>query len=371
MTSLVYPVIFLFMAPEALLEKQKFRESTFTHLGRMTPPVSSVLEKREKAGLPPVRNVLVWGSGIVQAVEMAGDPRLLGARVVAVDNNDAINERFQTIKAGGRLTWEQVAEVSLNPGRPNTDFLDRERIRNGLSVLKEYGVLANLGVNFDETGMQVDPSVLSRVTFLHANILDALAIFKQSGDTFDLIVDGFTQINVNKKPNTGPSESFQMVAGSLAILAQDGMYVVGDTGLNLPVTLGHFARVSEGRLHVASLTHGVNFGTGLTTSHWVVGGNGEVIWDEEDKKRTEELLAGNPKLSQLEPVREEQAVIETARTAETRMNLVYIAGKAEGGTAWNSKDGYSETLQRVVPNPKDEFSEDLLLPAQKPYLKTG
>lgn len=367
---MLYPAIFLFMATE-ILDKQKFGESTFTHLGRMTPIVSAVLAKREIVGLPRATDVLVLGSGIVQALEIAADPRLLGARVVAVDNNDAIIERIQTIKAGGRLTWEEVAEVSLNPGRPNTDFLDKERVKNGLTVLRNYGVLANLGVNFNETGMQVDPSVVNRVTFLHTDILNALKRFQESGYTFPLIVDGFTQININKRPNTGPSETFRTVEGSLAILAEDGMYVVGDTGLNLPVTLNHLARVSNGRLQIASIIHGVNFGSGLTTSHGLVAGKGEAFWGEEDINRTEELLASNPKFSQLEPVREEQAVVEVARTAETKLNLVYVAGKTEGGTAWNSRGGYSETLQRAVPNPGDEFSEDLLLPAQKPYLKTG
>jgi hypothetical protein len=346
---------------------QEFDPSTFTFVARNDIAVNWVLNYREANRLPPTREVLLLGSGMVEPFTLAAlSPDI---KVTAVELNEDLIEIGESVKRGQKVLWDVVAEKALNPGRPNTDFLEEERLVRSLSVLEHLGSLEALGRGFGLEGIKVDPSVADRVTFIKADALSAVKILESK--RFDLIGDFFLRVNVNKH-KSGPAYTAEMLRYSFDLLNDNGMLLIGDTGRNLPVTYQQFADLdTTGRLNLSSAVHFVNFGSGKTTSHYLLATKltefPSATWLA---SKAQNRLMNNPVLDALTPVAENSNPSLVAKASSERINLAYVdTGKAGESYMWNSALSQAEAFDRIVPNAGDEASETIIFDAQKPYLQ--
>lgn len=348
---------------------QEFDPSTFTFLARNDVAVNWVMDYRNRNGFSPLKEVLLLGSGVVEPFTLAA---LSGDfRVTAVEIDEGLVDLADVIKKGDKIPWNTIAERSLNPGRPNSDFLEAKRLGNCISVLKDLGSLQHLGTDFDLEGMEVAPNVRDRVTFVKADALSALqvSIFRNH---FDLIGDFFLRVNINKH-DSGPNYSASMLRESFDCLGDNGMLLIGDTGKNLPVTYQQFAGFNTlGRLNLASVVHFVNFGSGKTTSHYLLATKlADFPGSEELKTNLRFHLKKNDTLRNLSPVEEKGSIMDQAKTSFEKVNIAFVdSGKTGDSTGWNSLHNQKEALESIIPEARDEVSETVIFPAQKPYLKT-
>lgn len=347
---------------------QEFDPSTFTFLARNDLAVNWVTDYRNRNGFSPIKEVFLLGSGVVEPFTLAALSS--GFRVTAVEINEGLVDLADVIKKGDKIPWNTIAERSLNPGRPNSDFLDSKRLGNGISVLKDLGSLQRLGTDFDLEGIRVTSGVRDRVTFVKADALSALqvSVFRNH---FDLIGDFFLRVNINKH-DLGSNYSASMLRESFDCLGENGMLLIGDTGKNLPVTYQQFADFNTlGRLNLASVVHFVNFGSGKATSHYLLAtklsdfpGSGAI------KQDLRSHLKENDTLRKLSPVEEKGSVMDQVKSSSEKINIAFVdSGKPGESSGWNSSGKQIETLELVVPEAGDEASETVIFPAQKPYLK--
>ena len=348
---------------------QEFDPSTFTFLARNDVAVNWVNSYRAENGFSPIKEVLLLGSGVVEPFTLAALSS--DFKVTAVEINEELVDLADRVKKGDKIPWDLVAEKSLNPGRPNTDFLERTRLERSMSVLKDLGSMQRLGIGFNLQGMSVSSEVRNRVTFLKA---DALSTIQRNlaEKYFDLIGDFFLRVNINKH-KSGHVYSASMLGASLNGLKDNGMLLIGDTGKNLPVTYQQFAdQDTSGRLNLVSVVHFVNFGSGKTTSHYLLATKlSDFPGSEAIRQDLRSHLKENDTLRKLSPVEEKGNVTDQVKSSSEKVNIAFIdSGKASDSTGWNSSRSQAEALGSIVPNGGDEASETLIFPAQKPHLKT-
>ena len=176
-------------------------------------------------------------------------------------------------------------------------------------------------------------------------------------------------INKNEDPNLGIDYSRQMVTNVPKALTQQGLYIVGDTGRNLPNTLRHFHGTEEEgscQLALASMVHAVNLGkAGLTTSHYLVASPDTDRFDTDIfKELAKRNILLNTMLRDLitSPELNLVPLDELARKLdEGLVNLAYF--KPESALNITSVQ-----LAGLVPKPNSEFSSTIALPAQKPEM---
>lgn len=347
---------------------QEFDPSTFTFLGRNDIAVNWVIDYRSKHGLSPIKEVLLLGSGLVEPFTLAA--LSCDFRVTAVEINEELVDLADRVKKGDKIPWDLVAEKSLNPGRPNTDFLERTRLERSMSVLKDLGSLQRLDTGFDLEGMSVSPNVRDRVTFVKT---DALSAFRANlvKKHPDLIGDFFLRANINKH-KSGPEYSASMLGACFNCLKDNGMLLIGDTGKNLPVTYQQFAdQDTSGRLNLVSVVHFVNFGSGKITSHYLLATKlSDFPGSEAIRQDLRSHLKENDTLRKLSAVEEKGNVTDQVKSSSEKINIAFVdSGKPGESSGWNSLGKQMETLELVVPEAGDEASETVIFPAQKPYLK--
>lgn len=348
---------------------QEFDPSTFTFLGRNDIAVNWLIDYRNKYGLLPIKEILLLGSGAVEPFTLAALSE--DFRVTAVEINEGLVDLGNRVKKGDKIPWDLVAERSLNPGRPNSDLLDHKRLENCMSVLKNLGSLQKLGSDFDLEGMGISSNVRNRVTFVKTDALSALRV-NQSRKHLDLIGDFFLRVNINKH-DSGPNYSARMLRESFDCLGENGMLLIGDTGKNLPVTYRQFADFNTfGRLNFASVVHFVNFGSGKTTSHYLLATKlSDFPGSDAIKQSLRSRLKENDILRKLSPIEEKGNVIDQVELSTEKVNIAFVdSGKPGESAGWNSSPNQKEALELIVPEAGEEVSETIIFPAQKPYLKT-
>ena len=180
------------------------------------------------------------------------------------------------------------------------------------------------------------------------------------------------RVNINKH-ESGPAYSANMLGASFNCLEDNGMLLIGDTGKNLPVTYQQFADLgSSGRLNLASVVHFVNFGSGKTSSHYLLAtklsdfpGSNDIV------QNLRSHLKENATLRKLIPIREGRSIGDQARLSTKVINIAYVdSGKVGESSGWNSLKRQTEALGSIVPNTGDEASETVIFPAQKLHLRT-
>ena len=355
-------------------EFQVFDPSTFTHIGRNERAVAELLQARVMDGLPRIREVILLGSGVVEPFTIASLPWMRDAFIHAVDVNEYVVGIGQSIQKGEAIPWDVVGLISKNPDRPNSDFSEQERIRRGLIVLDEMGCLENLGEGFTDRQMQVAPDVRERVNFVHGKALEALngqlAQIKP-----DFIGAFFMLLNINKDPDPekGLNYSRAVIDRALNMLDSEGILMIGDTSLNLPKTFNQVVQSTKGRLNLAGMVHMVNFGRGVTSSHYVVASQMEPYPGNSDWLATSRMRIlsknGFEKIEVQETSAQPEEMVERS---EKRLNIGFVGPWREDGkgTSWDSGiAGVAEAIKKFVPNPNDEASEDTVFSAQKPHLK--
>ena len=348
---------------------KEFDLSTFTFLGRNDITVNWVIDYRSKHGLSPIKEVLLLGSGLVEPFTLAALSS--DFKVTAVEINEGLVDLADRVKKGDKIPWNLVAERSLNPGRPNSDFLENKRLGNCISVLKDLGSLQRLGNGFDLEGMSISPNVRDRVTFVRTDALLALRVDSNRGH-IDLIGDFFLRANINKS-ESGPNYSANMIRESFECLDENGMLLIGDTGKNLPETYRQFSYFHTlGRLNLASAVHLVNFGSGKITSHYLLATKlTDFPGSETIKTEIRSRLKENAILNKLSFVEKTGDITSQAQASLEKVNLAFVdSGKIGNSTGWNSLKNQNEALELIVPCAGNEVSETIIFPAQKPHLKT-
>jgi hypothetical protein len=337
--------------------------STFTHVGRNDGAVNWGLSYRQERGFPPAQLIVLLGCGAVEPFTIAALPRARTARVVAVEIDPGLLELAEQIKAGASLPWNRVAQISKNPRIPNRDLNDRVKVETGLRVLGALGSLDNLGPGFDEVQMRVARSVADRVEFVGEDALSAIRRISNA----DIIGDFFLQVNVNKSLTLdGPAYTMQLAESASRALASHGLYLIGDTGANLPTTLGHLAQLSETRLNLSSLAHAAQVlgGYFVSSSYLVVSKlediDGDGLIELARKNIASEAAARHVRLAE-----ETVTVRELASIVRDRLNFAFVSSGA-GGLAWNSVGQTAETLRRLAPVLHAQYSPTIIIPAQKP-----
>jgi len=356
-------------------EFQVFDPSTFTHIGRNERAVNELLTARERDGLPRIKEVILLGSGVVEPFTVASLPLMRDAYIHAVDVSSKVVDKGEAIIKGEAVPWGEIGRISLNRERPNSDFSEPERIMRGLDVLNKLGCLGNLGEGFNDRQMQVASDVRERVHFVHHKALDALdnelAAVKP-----DLIGAYFVLLNINKDPDPekGINYSRAVIDRALNMLDSQGVLMIGDTSLNLPNTFGQIAWSTKGRLNLAGMVHTVNFGTGLTSSHYIVSSQmepypGASTWMQSSRQR----ILSNPLFTESLVVQESTLrPVELAGRSESNLNVGFVGSiwGEEKGTSWDSLiHRVPEALKILVPEPNNEASEDTVFQAQKPHLR--
>ena len=356
-------------------EFQVFDPSTFTHIGRNERAVAELLQARVMDGLPRIREVILLGSGVVEPFTIASLPWMRDAFIHAVDVNEYVVGIGQSIQKGEAIPWDVVGLISKNPDRPNSDFSEQERIRRGLIVLDEMGCLENLGEGFTDRQMQVAPDVRERVNFVHGKALEALngqlAQVKP-----DFIGAFFMLLNINKDPDPekGLNYSRAVIDRALDMLDSEGILMIGDTSLNLPKTYEQVTQSTKGNLNLSGMVHMVNFGRGVTSSHYVVASQMEPFpgvgaWIEVARTR----ISSNDRLFRAIQVQETGTnASELPERSSFRLNIGFVGDywPKKRGTSWDSNiTGAAEAIKQLVPNPNDEVSEDTVFSAQKPHLR--
>jgi hypothetical protein len=298
------------------------------------------------------------------------------AYISAVDVSGDVVAMGEAVKKGEAVPWSEVGRISLNPGRPNSDFSEPERIRNGLNVLERLGCLENLGAEFTETKIQVAPDVRERVNFVHSKALEALN-GPLAAVRPDFIGAFFVLLNINKDPvpARGVDYSYDLVNRALDMLDSQGILMVGDTSLNLPKTLTQIAESTKGNLNLAGMVHMVNFGKGVTSSHYVVASQMEPFpeasrWLGVSRRR----ILANPLFSETLQVQETSTRFSEGMGGRSQRHLnIGFVGFTRGErkcTTWESEiPGVAEAIKQAVPNSGDEVSEDTVFRAQKPHLR--
>lgn len=352
---------------------QEFDPSTFTHIARNDIVFNWAIDFRREGKYPKAETIWLLGSGVVEPFTIAALPGMEKSTVIAVDINPDLVAMAEDLKKGSAILWDEIGKKSLNPGRPNNDFSDRGRLERYFSVLSQLRSLGNLGAGFNLDQMQVSPTVAARVVFIQKDALSFLQETEGAGP--DIIGDFFLQLNINKHVE-GPNYSRAMIGEALQKLHQNGFYIIGDTGRNLPKTLASLAENDlHGRLNIASMVHAVNFGTGFTTSHYLVSSKYESLTGSQTVyQRVNERMEGRI-FQAFSPITEQTDVASLSEITTKRINLVYLSDDGSSlnePVAWNSKLSQSEVFPKVVPEKGDEFSENTgLIPAQKPYLTKG
>jgi len=348
---------------------QEFDPSTFTFVGRNDIAVNWTIDYRCKNSLSPIKKILLLGSGAVEPFTLAALSS--DFRVTAVEINEGLVDLANMVKRGDKIPWDLVAERSLNPGRPNTDFLDSTKLKRSMSVLKDLGSLSRLGTDFDLEGMSVSPNVRDRVTFVKTDALSALRV-NPDRKHLDLIGDFFLRVNINKH-DSGPNYSASMLRESFDCLGENGMLLIGDTGKNLPVTYRQFSYFNTlGRLNLTSVVHFVNFGSGKTTSHYLLATKlSDFPGSDAIKQDLRCRLKENDTLRKLSPVEKRGSVMDQVKSSSEKINIAFVdSGKPDESSGWNSSGKQTEALGSVVPEAGDEASETVIFPAQKLHLRT-
>jgi SAM-dependent methyltransferase len=345
---------------------QNFGKSTFTHIGRNDRVVDWALRYREARGLSSIQSIVLLGSGVIEPFTLAALPSSKAARVIAVEINPQLLQLGVDIKAGKAISWQKIAELSKNPGRPNRDLTDRQRLIYGLKRLEEVGSKENLGVGFNEDYLQASREVAAKVQFIDQDAITALQQFND----LEMIGDFFLQANLNKteEPGMGLNYTQQLVDVASRTLAPDGIYLIGDTGKNLPITFDHLAQISKAKLQFSSLSHAVNLGKSYITSSYLVVSKMEDISNKGMIEAARWNITNRPHLKDLQVREENVSVADLAAITKTRLLLAYIS-TGKNGIAWNSADDLQKSLSHLVPEPASSFSQTIVLPAQKTELE--
>lgn len=367
------------MTPEKREKKlQEFDPSTYTSIDRNNVANVWLLKTRESQGLPPPGLVVLLGTGPVELLTLAAHPLMKDATVVGVDVNPGVYDLVRRLKAGKAVSWGDVAEVAMNPGRQNSDFLEKARLENSLDNLKRLGSLVSFEGGINLESIKVPSHIASRVEIVG---WDALSFLEQTTLRPDIVGDYFLQINLNKLPN-GQDYARKMTHRVLDVLATDGAYQIGDTSRFLDRTISHIVeKETTANLDLVNLSHAVNFGTGVTSSHYLVVTKVDastrfplnyslnqarsMVYGEDGYGTPFDRVGGFETL--------DLPVSELPQIVQKRLSIVYVANpRAVGqGMSIHSKLETAEAIETLLPEADTEFSEDLVIPAQKPHLRTA
>jgi hypothetical protein len=314
--------------------------------------------------LPDIKTIVIVGSGVVEPMTVAALPGLEKSRVYAIELNDDLIDLGEQIKNGATIPWLTIAEFSHNPGRPNNDLKELARLQKGLGVLRDLGSLDRLGTGFNTTSMHVDKSVADRVTFLQGDALETTQAINQQGITPDLVIDCFLRTNV-LKTNSGTTYTKQLTNAVLDALAEDGMYLIGDTGESLPDTLSSFVGNTSGNVNFGSLVHVVQIRDGaFITSHHTAASKMEDLNSQKLKKQARLHIAKRPDLYRGHTV-DDIVLPDLQRELagnDSPVSLALVKNSKTGLKAWNMpRNG----LYASAPAVGDEFSHKIIFSPQK------
>jgi hypothetical protein len=322
------------------------KPSTFTHIARNDRAVDWVVRYRNKYGFPPIRTILLVGSGLIEPFTFAANPLLKQSVIFAIDLDKNILEMAAHIKKGKSIPWSEVAEISANPGLPNQYLTALPSVDSDLLVLQELGSLNELGSGFNSNGMQIPEHVRNRVHFIQGDALEKVKIMKQLLPYQpDLVGDFFLQVNINKVDKKGVYTK-ALIDSVLENLQPQGHYLIGDTGVNLSKTLAHFAQTTKGVLYASSLANVDNIdsednvdGKRVITSHYLLASTmhhpiGAQVIEDKARKQIAKLNRDYPGLNSEEQV---VSLSDLSSITADYTNLGYInTGKARN-ISWNIK----------------------------------
>jgi len=215
--------------------------------------------------------------------------------------------------------------------------------------LSDYGVWQNLNGFSSESKLGIPRQISERVTFIESDIRSAL----ESGEIpnkIEVCFDNFVQVNVAKSEG-GNEYNQKVVVETVKGLSENGLYVIGTTGKDFIKARERIAK-SEGQLAVSSLVHAVSLGDDrFISSHYLVVNKNEKL--KVNKKKVEQQITKILTRFKLE------GLLISGDTNESQVNLASI-----GPMRWNLETIYLDIL---VPKRGDEFSEEIIFPAQKPW----
>ena len=328
------------------------KPSTFTHIARNDRAVDWISGYRQEHKMPTIRKVGIIGSGMVEPFTLAALPGLSSAQIFAIEINPELVYLGEQIKKGKAIPWSNIAGSSHNPEMENSDFTDPKRLRSGLDRLKALGSLDKLGNGFNTRTMQVASAVADRVIFIHDDALQAMKMQKDS----DLVVDCFVRVNMIKMKTLGPEYTKELTTVALQSLAENGMYLIGDTGASLPATLGDFTKTLSGNVNCASLVHVVQIGPDrLITSHYTVASLMEGLdTDDLQNQARAHVVSHSPNVYKDYTITVDSlAQVYDQLVTLGLVNLAYVGGPKKKGLAINMP---IQGLFKLVPNEGDEFS---------------
>ena len=347
------------------IQRRSIEPSTFTHIGRNDRVVSWALNRRRQRSLAPPTRILLLGSGVVEPFTIAALPSASQAQILAVDVDPNLMRLGERLQSGDPVPWSAIAEHSHNAGQANRDLLERARLLSGLRLLEALGSTGRGQLRATPEYLAVDPELGSRVEFIQS---DALTVVEAMRNV-DFVGDFFLQVNINKDDGSkwGRNYSTKLTGAAVAALAQDGVYVIGDTNRNLPTTLGNIATLSDPLLKVCSLAHAAQLAPNTFVASWYLVLDKGSPWRyldliEEVKDHVTQLTV----LTEQSISQELLTVSQLAILSEDRLNYAFVATNDNRGIAWSSNEDSTIALARLTALGNSEFSEAIALPAQKP-----
>lgn len=328
--------------------------STYSYLARNDNCVNWVLQNRQEKGIPRPGTIALIGSGAIEPFTVAALPLADSSNVLAIEIDSALVNLGEEIKKGEAIPWVVVAEKSQHPGVLNTQLADPIKLKIGIQRLTSLGSLSVLGPQLNDQFFHVDESVAQRVRFLSTDALTAL----NSMTDIDMICDFFVQVNINKQGVAGEDYTRRMVEAAIKAMAHEGVYVIGDSGRNLPITLSHLSNTSDASLTISALTHAFGANGKFSSSYYSLieknpKGNIEA---RETVERTVEDISSKYKI----PIeRRTVDVPELREIATNHLYLAFISGNLHGkqdGFAWFCPLSIEEALNKLIPTGKEQFT---------------
>lgn len=333
--------------------------STFTYPGRnaaVTQEVGNLLEEEGS----PIRAVTIIGSGPIEPFITAALPSFRNAEITAVDSDVRIGSIIKALGLGEKVPWTAIEAICRNdPARPNDDF-DIPRLTNSLTRLRELDVLGAFDGGIDMEGISVPRNIRSRVNFEQT---DGLDFFNHSPQKSQIILEGFVRANIDKRDG-GTDYSLAMLREGLKALAENGVYLIGDTGLHAPNTLDQ-ATDAQGQVLLVSMAHAIQYAKDkFIASLYIAAGQREPLRASDDLVvRTDNRIEANQLLKALCPLSRFVSQEELAEISRKRLLLGYVAQVQRRGVAWDSILG----LETILPE-RHELNPEIVLGSQNPHL---
>ncbi|HYD34993.1 MAG TPA: hypothetical protein VD999_02910 [Vitreimonas sp.] len=332
--------------------------STYSYIGRNDAAVNWLLSQKEKTRQSACKTIIILGSGMIEPFTIAALPRAREAQIVAVEIEESLVKLGNKVKAGEKVTWEQVAGVSRHPGTHNHQLLELGRVQQGLSRLRGLGSLEALGEGVDESTFHVSQQLRDRVTFVNS---DSLSGLKSLGDA-DLICDFFVQTNINKSGEPGVKYTEELIEEAMAHLSAQGIYLIGDTGYNHKHTLHHIARLAEARINAGSLVHIINKGNSFSSSWYLAVSKSDLLSNDEING-IRGKIANFSETTGLQIQEARLSNNELAASIDQALYLAYLAD-AEGLITWSTVEPLPQALLHLATQPDAEFGETIVFPGK-------